>query len=425
MTTLTNRIIRFTTAAALGLGLLWSAPSRGAPPNTIANSVAVCDPWNPQRCAQPDASGNLPITGSFSAAGFTPATTGTPISVTTSGVTGTLPAGAVVAAFNVGTTNTAYCKLGASATTSDIAIPPASWFAFTVGAATQLTCITASSTTTVNMVGGSGQPTGAGGGGGGSGGGAVTIADGADATQGAKADSVCGSDIGTCSLIALVKRTNQQVTAGQITAGTAGTPSTQVLSVQGVTSMTPFSSNLYVGGSAVASGTGAVGSTTPRVAVGTDTATVAGTAPATAGIAATGAAPPAGSVQVAAVASGATGGLMAGLKTCDLHAKYDASDNGSIEMVAAVSGRTIYVCGFILATGGTATNLKLVDGTGTNCATGTPVDLTPAYQLTANDKIGANSAFWNGLKTTGTNRALCVNASAGNAHQAEVWYTIQ
>ena len=66
MTTLTHRIIRFITASALGLGLLWSAPSRGAPPNTIANSVAVCDPWNPQRCAQPDASGNMPITGSIS-----------------------------------------------------------------------------------------------------------------------------------------------------------------------------------------------------------------------------------------------------------------------------------------------------------------------------------------------------------------------
>jgi hypothetical protein len=188
MTTLTSKAVRFITAAALGLGLLWSAPSRGAPPNTIGNSVAVCDPWNPQRCAQPDASGNMPITGSFSAAGFTPAATGTPISVATGGVTGTLPAGAVVAAFNVGTTNTAYCKLGASATTSDIAIPPASWFAFTVGAATQLTCITASSTTTVNMVGGTGLPTGAGGGGGG-GGGAVTMADGANVTQGAITDA--------------------------------------------------------------------------------------------------------------------------------------------------------------------------------------------------------------------------------------------
>ncbi len=109
------------------------------------------------------------VSVSASVTGFpTTQTTGTPISVTTGGVTGTLPAGTVVVASNVGTTNAAYCKLGASATTSDQYIAPSGgWFAFTVGAATQLTCITSTSTTTVNMVGGSGLPTGTGGGSGG------------------------------------------------------------------------------------------------------------------------------------------------------------------------------------------------------------------------------------------------------------------
>lgn len=184
-------------------------------------------------------------------------------------------------------------------------------------------------------------------------------------------------------------------------------------------------SNCLLGNAACATGTGSVGSTSQRVAVGTDAATVAGSTPAVAGFAAIGAAPPTGSQQMGAVGSGATGGLMQAPKICDLHAVYDASDNGSKEMIAAVSGRTIYICGFIMATGGTATNLKLVDGTGTDCATGTPTNLTPAYQLVANDKIGANAAFWNGLKASGTNRAVCINASAGNAHQAEIWYTIQ
>jgi hypothetical protein len=127
-----------------------------------------------------DINGNFCTSASVSASisGFAPATTGTPISVTASagGVTGTLPAGAVVVASNVGTTNIAYCKLGATSTTSDQPIAPnGGWFAFTVGAATQLTCITSTSTTTVNMVGGSGLPTGTGGGGGGSGG-AITMA---------------------------------------------------------------------------------------------------------------------------------------------------------------------------------------------------------------------------------------------------------
>jgi hypothetical protein len=142
----------------------------------------VTSPTPPYTWAPCSSSNLLQTAASVSASitGFpgTTQTTGTPISVTTGGVTGTLPAGAVVVAFNTGTTNTAYCKLGASATTSDAAISPNSWFAFTVGSNTQLTCITSTSTTTVNMVGGSGLPTGAGGGGGS--GGAVTVANGAD-----------------------------------------------------------------------------------------------------------------------------------------------------------------------------------------------------------------------------------------------------
>lgn len=45
-------------------------------------------------------------------------------------------------------------------------------------------------------------------GGGGGGGGAVTVADGADVTLGAKADSACGTATGTCSLEALIKFLN-------------------------------------------------------------------------------------------------------------------------------------------------------------------------------------------------------------------------
>ena len=107
----------------------------------------------------------LPVNASVAVTGFAPASVGTPIGVTTGGVTGTLPAGTVVVASNAGATNTAYCALGASSTTAQQPIPPGGWFAFTVGAATQLTCITSTSTTTVNMVGGSGLPTGSGGGG--------------------------------------------------------------------------------------------------------------------------------------------------------------------------------------------------------------------------------------------------------------------
>lgn len=203
----------------------------------------------------------LPVTGSFSAGGFAPASTGTPITATTGGATGTLPAGTVVVATNVGTTNGAYCALGGAANTSSQYIAPnGGWFSFTVGAATQLTCATSTSTTTVNMTGGAGLATGTGGGGGSSGGGlsvAFAGAIGANGTPGgfqdgsgnfqpllgdvtngqwvnvktsvlpagaatsnnqstmltnvgAPGDTACATANGSCSLIALQKYGNQQ-----------------------------------------------------------------------------------------------------------------------------------------------------------------------------------------------------------------------
>ena len=155
-----------------------------------------------QGWVQCDSQGKLYVDASVSASitGFQPASVGTPISVTTAGVTGTLPAGAVVVATNVGA-NGAYCALGASSTTAQQYLGPSGgWFSFTVGSATQLTCITSTSTTTVNMVGGSGLASGV------AGAGAATIG-------------------GTVSV---------QGT------GTAGSAAGGILTVQGAASMTPL-----------------------------------------------------------------------------------------------------------------------------------------------------------------------------------------
>lgn len=56
---------------------------------------------------------------------------------------------------------------------------------------------------------------------GGAGGGAVTVADGADVAEGAKADTVCSTDTGTCSVVALLKRNNQNVSTGSAVFGSA------------------------------------------------------------------------------------------------------------------------------------------------------------------------------------------------------------
>jgi hypothetical protein len=116
-------------------------------------------------------------------------------------------------------------------------------------------------------------------------------------TQGAQANTACATDNGSCSVVALIKRTNQNLTTLNSTAGaslpagsatigavfgtgTAGTPAAGTLTVQGITSGTPVASNTaQVNGVTSLTGTGAVGTGSPRVAVGTDTATIAGSAP--------------------------------------------------------------------------------------------------------------------------------------------------
>jgi hypothetical protein len=193
---------------------------------------------------------------------------------------------------------------------------------------------------------------------------------------------------------------NLRVSTGTVTV-TATNLSTNIAQMNGVT---------------VLMGNGASGTGAQRVSISNDSTAIAGW-----GHVATGAAPPTGSTYISANASGATGGLVAGLIQCDSKAIYDASTSGSTELVALTSGRTIYVCGYSILAGGTV-NVKLIYGTGTACATGSN-NMTPAWQLTAQTGLVDGSPFSRGLKTASAN-ALCINTSAGVATQAIVYYSI-
>jgi hypothetical protein len=183
-------------------------------------------------CAGPlSASNPLPVTGTFSASlgGFTPTSVGTPIAATISGATGTLPSGAVVVATNVGTANGAYCAIGSTSSTAQQYIGPnGGWFAFTIPTgATQMTCVTSTSTTTINLLGGSGLATGAVGGAGGGGGGSSAITTWAGGTLGAMAN------YGTSPGAVLVPGVNASITnAPTVNLGTlngAATAANQVV----------------------------------------------------------------------------------------------------------------------------------------------------------------------------------------------------
>lgn len=99
---------------------------------------------------------------------------------------------------------------------------------------------------------------------------------------------------------------------------------------------------------------------------------------------------------------------------------YDASTSGSTELVPLVTGRTIYVCGYVINSGGTV-NVQLSYGTGTACVTG-ETKLTPAYNLTVGLRIQDPSPFHRGM-TTPVSNALCLKTSAGVAVQAIVYYS--
>jgi hypothetical protein len=191
--------------------------------------------------------------------------------------------------------------------------------------------------------------------------------------------------------------TAANLNAAVVGTGTAGSPAGNILTVQGVASMTkllvtPDSVALPANQSV---NVAQINAATPLMGLG-----------------ATGT----GSLRVtpAFADAPATGPIL-----CESVAKYDASTNGATQLVAASGSTRVYVCGFNIFSAGTV-NVKLMGATTGTCATTT--DLTPAYQFTAQTGIVQPVSTSPALKTA-TSSQLCINTSAGVAVQALVWYS--
>jgi hypothetical protein len=151
----------------IGMNVASHAAPLSSPCTQDTPTSSRCDPVN---------SGNpLPVSASVSASisGFAPGAAYATVTATASSADVALPTGAVVAAFNTGTTAVScILAVGAgTATASKNIIQAGSWFAFTVGSNTHIACINQAGDSASNVVvlsGGTGLPTGAGGGGGGS-----------------------------------------------------------------------------------------------------------------------------------------------------------------------------------------------------------------------------------------------------------------
>jgi hypothetical protein len=271
---------------------------------------------NGASCPLVTASNPLPVNATVNASisPFTPSAAGargTPIAVVTTagGTSGTLPTGASVVVTNVGTTNPMYCNVnGVAATTSDQYIAPSGgWFNFGIPAAiTTLNCISTGGTTTGNMVGGAGLGAGTGGGGGGGGGGSNASVSATGSAVPASATYVgmtVGGNltglVGTANGLSVVSGTaanflatvigptadgSAATTAPVLIAGSTDGTGTGTVAIPKITAGGVVSTDIStVNAVTVLTGTGAVGTGAQRIAVGTDTATIAGSAPGTAG----------------------------------------------------------------------------------------------------------------------------------------------
>lgn len=90
---------------------------------------------------------------------------------------------------------------------------------------------------------------------------------------------------------------------------------------------------------------------------------------------------------------------------CTQSKTFDSSTSGSIQLVAAIAGNSVRICGFAFFAGGTTTG-QLLYGTGSTCGTGATA-ITPAFPFTINTSLSWPSAYFQGLfAPTGT--ALCV-----------------
>lgn len=106
---------------------------------------------------------------------------------------------------------------------------------------------------------------------------------------------------------------------------------------------------------------------------------------------------------------------------CTQSAIYDASTNGSTKLATGVANKQIYVCGFVLFGGGTA-SVKLIYGTGGTCGTGAHA-ITPAFAIVAQSSLVDHQTYYAGLTPVPASNDLCINTSAGVAIQAIVYYT--
>lgn len=204
------------------------------------------------------------------------------------------------------------------------------------------------------------------------------------------------------------------------------------------------------GGTNVVTGTGAGGAGIPRVTISNDSSLAAnqsvnlaqvngvttstGVGVAGTGTArvvdvasgSTGSAPPTQASYVGGVSSGATGGLLAGVTVCD--SKQTISLTANTQIITGTSGRHVYICSINLVVAA-ATNVAIVSGTGSTCATGIAgmaggTTAATGWNFAANGGLSQGSGIGWIMRTGATGDNVCVLVSAANQTSGVVTYAV-
>lgn len=96
-----------------------------------------------------------------------------------------------------------------------------------------------------------------------------------------------------------------------------------------------------------------------------------------------------------------------------------AGATATTQIVPAIPGQSVHVCGYDIDAGAAAATFQLITGTGVNCATNT-VNVTPAFSLGSNGVLVSRPG--NVWYSSPTNNALCYAITGTGPLQAVVSY---
>ena len=147
--------------------------------------------------------------------------------------------------------------------------------------------------------------------------------------------------------------------------------------------------------------------------------------------AATGAAPPANALYVGGLASGATGGFMAGYAACDSDVVINLASTTATKLISGVSGRKVHICSIDIGPIGGANNVALIEGTKTTneCDTSAAglfggTTTGSGWNIAANSGVAYGGGIGDIAASGATGKDICIVASANTQVSGHIKYAI-